>query len=192
MGSSPGFGSTPSDSLVALFRLAFAPAPQVSLLNLATESNSPAHSSIGTPSPATRRAPTACRHAVSGSISLPSRGAFHLSLTVLVHYRSSRVFSLGKWSPQLPTGFHVSRGTQDTGRKALALSPTGLSPSLAARSRVLRLEQALGNFPAYTAGQPGPTTPAVHRPVSRYASLVWASPRSLAATKGIISFPRGT
>ena len=26
--------------------------------------------------------------AVSGSISLPFRGAFHLSLTVLVHYRS--------------------------------------------------------------------------------------------------------
>ena len=29
-----------------------------------------------------------CRHTVSGSISLPFRGAFHLSLTVLVHYRS--------------------------------------------------------------------------------------------------------
>ena len=28
-------------------------------------------------------APTACRHVVSGSLSLPSRGAFHLSLTVL-------------------------------------------------------------------------------------------------------------
>ncbi len=49
---------------------------------------------------------------VSGSISLPSRGAFHLSLTVLVHYRLSRVFSLGGWSPLLPTGFLVSRGTQ--------------------------------------------------------------------------------
>ena len=45
----------------------------------------------------------------------PSRGAFHLSLTVLVHYRSLKVFSLGGWSPQLPTGFHVSRGTQDPG-----------------------------------------------------------------------------
>ena len=31
---------------------------------------------------------TTCRHTVSGSLSLPSRGAFHLSLTVLVHYRS--------------------------------------------------------------------------------------------------------
>src|SRR4030042_1736032 len=35
-----------------------------------------------------KAAPTACKHTVSGSISLPSRGAFHLSLTVLVHYRS--------------------------------------------------------------------------------------------------------
>src|SRR4030042_42794 len=57
--------------------------------------------------------PTACRHKVSGTISLPFRGSFHLSLTVLVHYRSSVVFSLGVWSPQLPTGFHVSRGTQE-------------------------------------------------------------------------------
>ena len=32
--------------------------------------------------------PTACRHEVSGSISPASRRAFHLSLTVLVHYRS--------------------------------------------------------------------------------------------------------
>jgi hypothetical protein len=50
---------------------------------------------------------------VSGSVSSPSRGAFHLSLTVLVHYRSLNVLSLGGWSPQLPTGFLVSRGTQD-------------------------------------------------------------------------------
>jgi hypothetical protein len=49
------------------------------------------------------------------SISLPSRGAFHLSLTVLVHYRSSRVFSLTLWSGQIPTEFHVFRGTQEQG-----------------------------------------------------------------------------
>src|SRR5512141_750185 len=34
----------------------------------------------------------------------PSRGTFHLSLTVLVRYRSTKVFSLGGWTPQLPTG----------------------------------------------------------------------------------------
>src|SRR5215204_4466270 len=38
----------------------------------------------------------------------PCRGAFHHSLTVLVHYRSLVVFSLGGWSPQLPTRFRVS------------------------------------------------------------------------------------
>ena len=48
----------------------------------------------------------------------PNRGAFHLSLMVLVLYRSSSVFSLGRWSPQFPTGFPVSRSTQDPGPDA--------------------------------------------------------------------------
>ena len=34
------------------------------------------------------RAPTACRHMVSGSHSSPSRGSSHHSLTLLVYYRS--------------------------------------------------------------------------------------------------------
>ena len=46
----------------------------------------------------------------------PHRGSFHLSLTVLVRYRSSRVFSLGQWSALLPTGFLVPCGTQATNR----------------------------------------------------------------------------
>ena len=54
--------------------------------------HSPAHSSIGTPSP--RRASTPCRCMVSDLFHSPLRGSFHLSLTVLVHYRSSRIFSL--------------------------------------------------------------------------------------------------
>src|SRR5439155_26960479 len=32
--------------------------------------------------------PTVCRHTVSGTFHSPRRGSFHLSLTVLVHYRS--------------------------------------------------------------------------------------------------------
>ena len=53
--------------------------------------DSQAHSSKGTPSPHDKaRALTACRHTVSGTISLPSRGTFHHSLTVLIRYRSSR------------------------------------------------------------------------------------------------------
>ena len=69
--------------------------------------NSPDHSSIGTPSryrdESRQHASTACRHTVSVSLSLPSRGAFHLSLTVLVHYRSLEVFSLRQWSAGFPT-----------------------------------------------------------------------------------------
>ena len=73
-------------TMVALFRLAFAAAP-ASHLNLACKRNSPVHSTKGTPSPL-NWALTFCKHTVSGSISLPFRGAFHLSLTVLFHYRS--------------------------------------------------------------------------------------------------------
>ena len=61
----------------------------------------------------TYRAPTACKHRVSGSLSLPSRGPFHLSFTVLYTIGHWVVFRLGGWSPLLPTGFHVSRGTLD-------------------------------------------------------------------------------
>src|SRR5699024_1841973 len=49
MGRSLGFGSTTRYSF-ALFRLAFATAPHL-LLNLASNRNSPVHSTKGTPSP---------------------------------------------------------------------------------------------------------------------------------------------
>src|SRR5438270_4949173 len=79
--------------------------------------HSPDHSTKGTPSAlawATQEWPlTAGEYVVSGSLSSPSRGTFHLSLTVLVHYRSLKMLSLGGWSPQLPTRFLVPRGTQD-------------------------------------------------------------------------------
>src|SRR5579883_2188586 len=82
--------------------------------------HSPDHSTKGTPSALTRPRQewplTAGAYGGSGSLSSPSRGAFHLSLTVLVRYRSLNVFSLGEWSPQLPTRFRVSHGTQDTRR----------------------------------------------------------------------------
>ena len=55
--------------------------------------------------------PTDCRHTVSGSLSLRSRGPFHLSLTVLCSIGRQVVFSLGRWSSPIPTGFLVSRGT---------------------------------------------------------------------------------
>jgi hypothetical protein len=65
------------------------------------------------------------------------QGLFHPPLGVLFTFPSrywstighTQVFSLGGWSPLLPTGFHVSRGTQDQYAVTRA-SPTGLSPSL--------------------------------------------------------------
>ena len=65
----------------ALFGLAFATATPHGLTS-PLSTNSQAHSSKGTLSPH-KEAPTVCRHMVSGTISLPSRGTFHHSLTVL-------------------------------------------------------------------------------------------------------------
>ena len=72
--------------LFALFRLAFASAPclrHLTLLHTITHRlimQKARRQQINRP-------PTACKRMVSGTISLPSRGTFHLSLTVLVHYR---------------------------------------------------------------------------------------------------------
>jgi hypothetical protein len=106
MGSSPGFGSTPCD-YCALFRLAFAAAPGVTPLT--------------SPQRVTRRFILQKARSQAGPLRgmalpplvgrrfqvlfhSPHRRSFHLSLTVLVRYRSSRVFSLGKWTSLLPTG----------------------------------------------------------------------------------------
>ena len=48
---------------------------------------------------------------VSGSFSLPSRGSFHRSLTVLYSIGHMVVFSLMRWSSLIPSGFLVSRRT---------------------------------------------------------------------------------
>src|SRR5690606_37215347 len=74
--------------------------------------------------------PTGCRHTVSGSFHSPVRGPFHLSLTVLVHYRSPGVFSLGGWCRRIHAGFLRSRATQDTAM-TMIFACTGLSPDTA-------------------------------------------------------------
>ena len=121
---------------------------------------------------------TAGEDAVSGSLSSPSRGAFHLSLTVLVHYRSLLVFSLGEWSPQLPTRFHVPRGTQD----ARPVSPTTRYGALTLSRRAFQHLRVVSL-----------TLPLVLQPQAfPKERLVWAPPGSLATTTGILSVPRGT
>ena len=91
----------------ALFGLALATATPHGLTSRhATDSQ--AHSSKGTPPPPhTRRvkALTACKRPVSGTISLPSRGTFHHSLTVLSTIGHQEVF-------RQPSG--LGRFTQDS------------------------------------------------------------------------------
>ena len=84
-------------------------------LNLASHRNSPARSTKSTTSHA-YGALSACKLTVSGSLSLPSRGSFHLSLTVLFAIGHMVVFSLTGWSPCLPSGFLVSRRTPDSAK----------------------------------------------------------------------------
>ena len=74
MARSPGFGSDPRNSsrpFRTRFRCAYA-----YRLKLASETNSLTHYTRGTPSQVRRPAPTACRHPVSGTLSLPSSGCF--------------------------------------------------------------------------------------------------------------------
>ena len=85
-----------------------------------------------------RCAPSACKHMVSGSLSLPSRGAFHLSLTVLFSIGHQVVFSLRRWASHIPTEFLVLDGTLDT-HCFVSVSTTGLSPYLTGLSRTVRL-----------------------------------------------------
>jgi hypothetical protein len=135
---------------------------------------------------------TACKHTVSGTLSLGFRRTFHLSLTVLVHYRSPGVFSLAGWSPRLPTEFHVFRGTNELRSKASPLSPTGLSPSVAALSRDLRL--AAGLVTSMSSGRMtcGSYNPHIATAAAYHAIQVSTVPFSLATTKGMVSFPRPT
>ena len=120
MGRSPRFGSRPCH-YDRPFGLALATAPPNGLTSR-HGANSQAHSSIGTPSPApTTRADqalTACERPVSGTISLPSRGTFHHSLTVLIRYRSPGSIQAAKWSWQIHTGFHGPRATREHARAA--------------------------------------------------------------------------
>ncbi len=130
MDRSPGFGSTPSNltpySDSVSLRLPYT-------VNLATENNSLTHYTKGTQS--LRRAPTACRHTVSGSISLPSPGFF----SPFPHGTGS--LSVGREYLAFEDGPPMFR--QDCTclvllfvAHRLMLSSTGLSPTMARLSRL--------------------------------------------------------
>ena len=102
--------------LVAHFGLAFATAARLRRLTLLQTSNSPDHYAKGTPSPACG-ASSALR--LRPLVSAWFQVLFHSPPGVLFTFPSrylftighERVFSLTRWSSQIPTGFHVSCGT---------------------------------------------------------------------------------
>jgi hypothetical protein len=98
------------------------------VLNLATYSNSPDRSTKSTLSGF---------NALQLLVNIGFQVLFHSPPGVLFTFPSrycytighQKVFSLGRWSSQLPTRFLVSRGTPDTGLSS-CLSHTGLSPPM--------------------------------------------------------------
>ena len=144
MGSSPGFVPHPCDSApcgARPYQTRFRFASGCNSLKLATKMNSQTHSQKGTPSDIAAHSLVSQAHRPLLVLRLlvsirfqvlfhsASSRTFHLSLTVLVHYRSSNVFSLGGWTPQLPTGLAcpvVLRFPAGDDQ----LSHTGLLPSL--------------------------------------------------------------
>ena len=148
--------------------------------------DSQAHSSIGTPSPPTRtrripagktklRALTACERPVSGTISLPSRGTFHHSLTVLIRYRSLGGIQAAEWSRQIHTGFHGPRATRGRVHAADRVPPTGLSPTTAPHPRGFGYPTGFSLRPATAAtGRTRPTTPHTQPPPGHHTHTVSA------------------
>ena len=170
MGSSPGFASAPRDST---------PCSDSLSLRLGHPLTSPRGATRWLILQKARRhtrkgAPTACRQAVSGTVSLPSRGAFHLSLAVLVRYRSQE--SIQGWRVDPPDSHRVSRarrysGADCRGDPIRVRGSNPVPPAFPGRSASVRLCNRT---------VVGPTTPGGTCP-PRFA----LGPLSLATTRGI-------
>jgi hypothetical protein len=140
-------------------------------------------------------APTACRHTVSGTISLPSRGTFHHSLTVLSAIGHQGIFRLSGWSRQIHTGFLGPRATWEIHKRAASVSTTGVLPSTPGLSHALRLHQRF--LTLRPAGRPvkhTPTTPHA-QPLPglthiRFSLIQFRSP--LLPESRLFSLPAGT
>ena len=80
----------------------------------------------------------ACRHTISGSLDSPHRGSFHLSLAVLVHYRSTG--SIQAYGMVPADSGRIARVPPYLGNPLgqPSVSTTGLSPSVAGLSRPFR------------------------------------------------------
>src|SRR5215218_9179220 len=98
------------------------------------------------------RPPTACRHVVSGPLSLPAQGCFspvpHGTRSLSVTRES---FALEGGPPSFTPDYSSRALLRNSTRSSALASPTGLSPSLAPRSRGLPLPSLDPSV--------GPTTP---------------------------------
>ena len=190
--SSPGFASAARDwnrPFPTRFRSGSLPS-----LTSPRASNSLAHSTKGTPSHH-KGAPTARGRTVSGTVTLPSRGAFHLSLTVLVRYRSQG--STQAWMVVHPGSDRVSRARPYSGtasRRPVWVRVRGchpLRPALPCRSAPQPDLRPGAAAPGCAALQPRRRNPCRVCPLDGLA----IGPLSLAATRGVsrlISSPPGT
>src|SRR5829696_5721580 len=113
----------------------------------------------------------ACKRMVSGSLSSPCRGSSHLSLALLGSLSVAREYLALRDGPRRFRPASTCRALLRCRIESLRLSPTGLSPALVRLSRRFGLASNSLNT--------GPTTP------EGQALLVWAVPRSLAATDGV-------
>ena len=132
-----------------------------------------------------KTAPAAWGRTVSGAVSLPSRGAFHLSLAVLVRYRSSE--SVQPWRVVPPASDRVSRAgpTLDRESRVRALRVRGSHPlrpafpCRSARTWFCNSRPGLGARGISSRNTCEATAPALA------PSQVWARALSLAATRAI-------
>ena len=123
-----------------------------------------------------RTAPAARGRAVSGAVSLPSRGAFHLSLAVLVRYRSQE--SVQPWRVVPPDSGRVPRARPYSGRRTHGRPRFAYGALTLCRrpSQAVRLRSGLSPCPG--AGAPRtspPATPTTQRPQAVTVTSVWAS-----------------
>ncbi len=161
MGRSPRFGSRTRDSH-ALFRLAFATATPHGLTSPRTLTRRLILQKARRHP--TKKAPTDCRHTVSGTISLPSRGTFHHSLTVLIRYRSPG--SIQAYHVVVADSHGISRAPSYSG--TLIWRPPhfayGGLTHYARPSQTLRLRNDfLTPRPPNSKGTQHPTTPGMQR-----------------------------
>ena len=120
---------------------------------------------------------------------------FHSPLGVLFTFPSrylftighQEVFSLARWSGQLPTELHVLRGTREMYYCFFFFLPTRLSLSLAALSRAIQLRRKSATQKLYLLNI-HPHNPYITTHTGYHIIQVWAVPLSLTTTEGITSF----